>query len=211
VKADHAMPVPDGLTLVEAGAMPTDVIMALRGLRYELAIDEGDSVLIYGASGGIGHLAVQLAHTMGASVLAVASGSDGVALVEELEADAAVDGHANGEVQEAIRRLAPNGLDAALLTAAGEGLDDALAAIHEGGRVTWPNGVHPEPEVPRRLKHSSYDGDIDRELLEQTNRLIKTGPFVVHVDRTFSLGEAAEAHRAVGEHHRGKLAIRVSE
>src|SRR5690606_37986351 len=84
VNADRAMPVPDRLSLEEAGAMPTDVIMALRGLRDELVIDEGDSVLIYGASGGIGHLAVQLAHTMGANVLAVASGSDGVALVEEL-------------------------------------------------------------------------------------------------------------------------------
>jgi NADPH:quinone reductase len=211
VKADQAMPIPAGLTLEEAGAMPTDAVTALRGLRDELALEEGEALMVFGASGGVGHLAVQFAHTMGASVLAVASGSDGVTLVEELEADAAVDGHADGDMQEAIERMAPNGLDAALLTASGEGVETALESLHGGGRVAWPNGVEPEPDVPRQLKHSSYDGAVDREILEETNRLIESGPFMVHVDRIFSMDEVAEAHEVVRRHHRGKLAIRISE
>lgn len=211
VKAEQAMHLPDGLTLEEAAAMPTDAVTALRGLRDELALEEGEALMVFGASGGVGHLAVQLAHAMGASVLAVASGSDGVALVEELEAEGAVDGHGNGELQEAIERLAPNGLDAALLTASGEGVEAALEGLHGGGRVAWPNGVEPEPEVPRKLTHSSYDGEVDREILEETTRLIESGPFVVHIDEVFSMAEAADAHEAVRRHHRGKLAIRIAE
>lgn len=211
VKADQAMHVPDGLTLEEAAAMPTDAVTALRGLRDELALEEGEALIVFGASGGVGHLAVQLAHALGASVLAVASGTDGVALAEELGADAAVDGHGNGELQEAIERMAPNGLDAALLTASGEGVEEALDGLHRGGRVAWPNGVEPEPDVPRKLTHSSYDGVVDREILEETNRLIESGPFVVHIDKVFSMAEAAEAHEAVRRHHRGKLAIRIAE
>ena len=53
----------------------------------------GETVLILGASGGIGHMAVQLAQRMGARVLAVASGADGVDLVKQLGAEIAIDGH----------------------------------------------------------------------------------------------------------------------
>ena len=51
----------------------------------------------------------------------------------------------------------------------------------------------------------------DPELLEEMNRLMESGPFRVLVDRTFSLGEAHEAHRALQDHYVGKLAIRVQE
>ncbi|MEP1216984.1 MAG: zinc-binding dehydrogenase [Marinobacter sp.] len=126
--------------------MPIDARTALRGLRDALELKNDEALMIFGASGGIGHLAVQLAKRMGARVLAVASGDDGVALAQRLGADAVVEGH-SGEVAAAARDFAPHGLDAALVTAGGEVLEQALAAIRDGGRVAYPHGVQPEPKA----------------------------------------------------------------
>src|ERR1700751_3668820 len=84
VKADDVSRIPGELTIQQAGAMPVDAMTALRGLDDTLALKPGESVMIFGASGGIGHLAVQLAKRMGDRVFAVASGSDAVALVNRL-------------------------------------------------------------------------------------------------------------------------------
>lgn len=212
VKAEHAAHVPEGLSMEEAGALPVDGVTALRGLQDELGLEEGDSVLVFGASGGVGHLAVQLARAMGARVLAVASGGDGVDRVEELDVDEVVDGHASAEdLAEAQRRLAPEGLNAALVTASGEGLETALAGLREGGRLAWPNGVRPEPEAPHGVEATAYNGLPDPDILREMNRLIDSGPFRVLVEETFSMRDASDAHRRLEDHYVGKLAIRISD
>lgn len=207
VKADHASHVPEKLTTEEAAAMPVDAITALCGLDDTLGLQAGQSLLVFGASGGIGHLAVQLAKRMGARVLAVASGDDGVALAERLGADAAVDGH-DGDVAAAAKAFAPQGLDAALLTAGGEAADEALSAMREGGRVAYPHGVDPEPQAPRGVKAEGYDGNPGREVIQKLDRLIGSGSFRVHVARTFPLEGAADAHRALDTHFLGKFVLR---
>jgi NADPH:quinone reductase-like Zn-dependent oxidoreductase len=189
--------------------MPVDAITALRGLDDTLGLQPGESLLVFGASGGIGHLAVQLAKRMGARVFAVASGDDGVALVQRLGADAVVDGHKD-DVAAAAREFAPEGLDAALLTAGGEAAERALTALREGGRVAYPNGVEPEPQPRSGLTVRSYDGTSDPQVIEKLNRLIGSGTFVVHIARTFPLDQAAEAHRALETHYLGKLALQPS-
>lgn len=173
-----------------------------------LNLKRGEAVMIFGASGGIGHMAAQLAKRMGARVFAVASGDDGIALVKRLGADAVVDGHKD-DVATAARTFAPDGLDAALLTAGGKAAEKALAAMRKGGRVAHPNGVEPEPKAPSGVTITSYDGEPDREIVEKVNRLIEAGPFEVHVARTFPLDQAADAHRALDEHYLGKLALRL--
>lgn len=209
VKASNASPVPGTLTVEQAGVMPADAITALSGLDDTLRLQPGESVMIFGASGGIGHIAVQLAKRMGARVFAVASGDDGVALVRRLGADAVVDGHKD-DVAAAARRFAPGGLDAALLTAGGDVADRALEAVRDGGRVAYPNGVEPEPKARPGIEIEGYDGDISPEGITKLNPLIGEGPFEVHVARTFPLDRAAEAHRALGDHFLGKLALRPS-
>lgn len=207
VDGSQASHIPGGLTTEQAGVMPVDAMTALRGLDDTLDLKPGESLMIFGAGGGIGHLALQLAKRMGARVLAVASGEDGVALAERLGADAVVDGRTD-DVVAAAREFAPEGLDAALLTAGGDAAENALTALREGGRVAYPNGVEPEPEPRPGLTIRSYDGTPDPQAIEKLNRLIESGPFAVHVAQTFSLEQAAEAHRAVQRHHLGKLALR---
>ena len=207
VKASEAARIPDTLTVQQAGVMPVDAITALRGLDDALELKRGESVMIFGASGGIGHMAVQFAEHMGARVFAAASGDDGVALVERLGADSVVDGHKD-DVVGAARRFAPRGLDAALVTAGGEAVDRALEAVRDGGRVAFPDGVDPEPSVRPEIELKSYDGDATPEEIAKLNRLIEETPIEVHVARTFPLDRAADAHRALDEHYLGKLALR---
>jgi NADPH:quinone reductase len=215
VKADDVSRIPDELTTQQAGAMPVDAMTALRGLDDTLALKPGESVMIFGASGGIGHLAVQLARRMGARVFAVASGSDGVALVEKLGADAVVDGYKD-DIAAAARQFAPKGLDAALIIAGGPAADNALTAMRAGSRVAYPNGVEPMPKPPFGIDAKSYDGMPDPQAIEKLNRLIEssgppgTGPFEVHVARSFPLDQAAEAHRALNEHYLGKLVLQTA-
>jgi NADPH:quinone reductase len=207
IKEDNAAHIPDKLTIEQAGVMPADAITALRGLDDTLALQRGESLLIFGASGGIGHLALQMGKRLGARILAVASGDDGVALARQLGADVTIDGHTD-DVAAAARAFAPNGLDAALLTAGGEVTEKALTAMRHGGRVAYPNGVEPRPETRPGVVVLSYDGMPDPEALAKLNHLIESGPFEVHVARTFSLDQAAEAQRALGSHYLGKLALR---
>jgi NADPH:quinone reductase len=209
VKIDNVALIPGKLTTEQAGAMVVDAVTALQGLDNALQLKPGESVMIFGASGGIGHLAVQLAKRMGIRVLAVASGKDGVALAQRLGADAVVDGHKD-DVVAAARQFAPEGLDAALLTAGGEAADRALTALRKGGRVAYPNGVEPVPKPSSSVTVKSYDGIPDRPAIEKLNDLIDSGPFEVHIARTFTLDHAAEAHQALDGHFLGKLALRPS-
>jgi NADPH:quinone reductase-like Zn-dependent oxidoreductase len=183
-------------------------VTALRGLDDALHLAAGQDLMLYGASGGIGHLAVQLAKRMRARVLAVASGRDGVELVRKLGADAAVDGKRD-DVARAARDFAPGGLDAALVLVHGESLGPALGAVRKGGRVAYPNGVEPAPRAPEGVTLLAYDGEPGPDVLDRLNQLIAAGPFHVEIGRTYPLDEAARAHREIGQHHLGKLALRM--
>ncbi len=208
VKADNASLIPGALTMDQAAVLPSDGLTALRGLDEILKLQPDESVMIFGASGGIGHLAVQLAKRMGARVFAVASGQDGVKFVKDLGADAVADGRSDN-VLDVAREFAPAGIDAALVTAGGDATDRALVAIRPDGRVAYPNGVMPEPKPPAGVRVDAYDGEGGREAIEKLNRFIEEGPFEVHVDRIFPLEEAAAAQAALEAHHLGKIALKV--
>lgn len=209
VDADLAFPIPDRLTSEQAGVTPGVALTALRGLDDVLDVRPDESVVVVGAGGGVGHVAVQLAKQMGARVLAVASGRDGVRLAERLGADAAVDGH-GGDVLATTREFAPDGVDAVLLTAGGPVADQVLSGVRDGGRAAYPTGVQPEPAPRSGVTVQAYNGEPDPDILRRVQDRIETGPFEVHVARTFPFEQAAEAHRALATHYLGKLALRVT-
>jgi NADPH:quinone reductase len=132
-----------------------------------------------------------------------------VVLAQRLGADAVVNGR-NSDAAAAARDFASGGLDAALLTAGGDAADRSLASVRDGGRAAFPNGVMPEPKIPSGVRQDTYNVTANREAIEKLKQLIEVGPFEVHVARTFPLGNAAEAHRALSQHYLGKLALRVS-
>src|SRR5215467_988098 len=209
IKANNAAMIPKALSTRDAGVLAVDGVTALDGLDKTLQLKAGESILILGASGGVGHLAVQLAKRMKARVLAVASGQDGVAFVKRLGADKVIDGHRE-DILKAAHEFAPKGLDAALLTTGGEAAEQAIAALRQGGRAAYPNGVEDVPQARDGVKVMNYNGEPNPQTFAKLNELIDGGPFEVHIARTFKLEEAAEAQRALESHYLGKLALVLS-
>lgn len=207
VEAEFVARVPDRMPTEQAGAMAWDALTALSGLDV-LGLRPDETLMVFGASGGVGHMAVQLARQRGIRVLAIASGDDGVALARRLGADAAVDGRKD-DASAAALEFAPDGLDAALVTAGGEAAERSLRTIKKSGRVAWPNGVLPVPATAPSATVSYYDGDRSRAATDRLNAIIEASSFEVHVARAFPLERVEAAHRALGDHYVGKLALRV--
>jgi NADPH:quinone reductase len=203
--AGFAWPVPPRLSLDQAAVIPVDGGVALHGLRDVLRLQAGESLLLFGASGGVGHIALQLARRMGVRVLAIASGEDGVRLAQRLGADAVVDGR-RGDIGVAIRRFAADGADSALLTAGGEGAAEVVGAMPPGSRVAWPHGVSPPP-LRDDLRATAFGVRYDAALMRDVHAFARSGPFVPHVYRRFPLERIAEAQRAVAAHHLGRIAV----
>jgi NADPH:quinone reductase len=207
LNVDHTWPIPSTIPIEQAGALLIDGGTALRGLDDNLALKQDEKLMVFGASGGLGHLAIQLGKRLGARVFAIASGEDGVALARRLGADAAVDGH-NGNIVASAREFAPNGFDAALVTVAGEAPEKALTVMREGGRVAYPwVNQRPAPKAPSTVRLFGYNGSVDRALVIKLNKLIESGAFEVHLGGTFTLDQAVDAYQAVGSHHLGRLAL----
>ncbi|GLI02528.1 quinone oxidoreductase family protein [Phytohabitans aurantiacus] len=207
VEAEFVARVPDRMPTEQAGAMAWDALTALSGLDL-LGLRPGETLMVFGASGGLGHMTVQLARHSGIRVLAVASGDDGVALARRLGADGAIDGRKD-DVLAAALEFAPGGLDAVLVTAGGETAERSLRAIKSSGRIAWPNGVLPVPVTPPGATVSYYDGDRSRTATDRLNAIIEAGSFEVHIGRTFPFARVADAHRTLNGHYVGKLALKV--
>jgi NADPH:quinone reductase-like Zn-dependent oxidoreductase len=204
---DEVSKVPEGLSLEQAGVLAVDGLTALAGLD-KLNLERGDTVMIFGASGGVGHLALSLAKRLGARVLAIASGPDGVELARRLGADQAIDGRIP-DLVEKVRAFAPKGVDAALILA-GARADELLGLVKKGGRVAHPNGVDlASGGGGAGITVEAYDGYHGRSALERLNGLVAMGPFHVEVSRTYALEETPKALVDVTKHHLGKLAVTV--
>ena len=211
VAADKVGRVPAGLDLLHAGAIPTTGLTALQGVDDALHLRKGEAVIIHGASGGVGTLAVQFAKLRGAQVLATASGKDGVALALRLGADAAVDGK-HEDIAAEVRRFAPGGIDAVLALAGGTALERCLSTVRRGGRAAYPNGVEPEPRPREGLKIISYDAVPGVREFERLGRAVEAAELEVPIAACYPLAEAAAAHERLARGHvLGKIVLRVRE
>src|SRR5262249_60093006 len=123
-----------------------------------LKLKRGETVLVFGASGSVGTLAVQFAKRRGARVLGAASGRDGATLVRRLGADAAFDSRRD-DAPKRLRALAPDGLDAALALAGGDVLEACLGQVRAGGRLADPNGGAPEPRPRPKRPAPPHDAE----------------------------------------------------
>jgi NADPH:quinone reductase-like Zn-dependent oxidoreductase len=209
VPAETASPVPARLDLKHAGAIPTTGLTALQGIDDALHVTAGQAVIVHGASGGVGTLAVQFAKLRGARVLATASGADGAALVRRLGADAAIDGRRD-DIAAAARDFAPDGVDALLALAGGDALERCLDALRSGGRLAYPNGVEPEPQKRQGIVIIPYDGRAGVAEFERLNRAAEAAKLQVTIAAEYALVDAAKAHeRLAAGHVLGKIVLRV--
>ena len=193
-------PVPEGVDLATAGAAPLAGITALTSIDA-LDVSTGDVVLVAGATGGVGSLAVQLAVKAGATVVAPALPEDeeflrglGVSQIIPRE----------GDVAAAVRERFPDGVDALLdLVNYAPGTYDA--ALKDGARVASPTGA--AGEGPGRTMVMAAP---TAENLQRLGQLLADGTLRVPVQATYALERAPEALAALtSQHTQGKLAIEV--
>lgn len=209
VAAERVAPCPKGISLEEAGAIGTTGLTALQGIADTLHVKKGDYVIVHGASGGVGSLAVQFARLRGAHVLATTTTEDGVRFVRRLGAEVAVNDR-KVDVAEAAYRWRPDGVDALLAFAGGTALDSALRAVKRGGRVAYPNGVDPPPRRRAGIKLSAYDAVSGRREFERLNRAIEEATPTIAIAARYPLERAAEAHERLAKGHvLGKIVLRI--
>jgi NADPH:quinone reductase-like Zn-dependent oxidoreductase len=194
---------PAGLDLATAGAAPLVGITALAAIDA-LELSAGDSVLVVGATGGVGSFAVQLAAAAGATVIAPARPEDeeflrGLGVGERIDRD--------GDVAAAVRERHPDGADALLdLVSYGtDAFDVFAAALKPGGRGASPVGA--AGDRPARTNVMAMPTP---ENLERLAGLLDDGTLKVPVQRTYDLDQAGEALQALGTHKQGKLALRIA-
>jgi NADPH:quinone reductase-like Zn-dependent oxidoreductase len=192
---------PGSVDLGAAGAAPLAGITAMLAVDA-LALSEGDSLLVVGATGGVGSLAVQLAARAGATVIAPALREDAeylraLGVTEVLGRE--------GDVAAAVRDRFPDGVDALLdVVSYAPGAYDA--ALKPGARVASPNGAAGDGAGRTDLMALSTT-----ENLERLAQLLDAGAMKVPVHESYELDRAAEAlHALGGTHTQGKLAIRVA-
>lgn len=209
VPAENVANVPEVLSLRDAGAITATGLTAIQGVDDMLHVKRGEAVVIHGAAGGVGSLALQFAKMRGARVLATATGRDGVSLVRRLGADTAADGHRD-DLDAVAREFAPEGIDAVLAFAGGKPLTRLLDAVRRGGRVAYPNGVEPAPRKRRGISVKSYDATPGVRELERLGRAIEAARLRVPIAAEYSLAQAARAHQRLEKGHvLGKVVLRV--
>jgi NADPH:quinone reductase-like Zn-dependent oxidoreductase len=208
VLAEDVARIPKPLDFGQAGAIPVTGLTALQGIDDALHLKKDQSIIIHGASGGVGTMAVQFAKLRGARVFATASGRDGVALVRRLGADMAVDG-LRGNILEAALQFAPAGVDC-VLAFAGNKLTECLKALKRGGLLAHPNGIEPAPRKRKGLKIIAYDGVAGVREFEKLNRAVEATRLKVPIAAVYPLAQAARAHqRLAAGHVLGKVVLRI--
>jgi len=210
VDADAAGRVPERLDLLSAGTAAVTGLTALQGIE-QLRVRPGQTVLVFGASGAVGTLAVQFAKRKQARVLGTASGRAAAELVQGLGAAGVFDPR-QGDPGARLRELAPDGLDAVLALAGGKALERCLDHLRRGGRLAYPNGVEPEPRKRPGVKALAYDAVADPRRFVRLGRAVEEARLRVPIAAAYPLAEAAKAHRRIEQGHvLGRIVLRIRE
>ncbi len=190
---------PAGLSFEEAAAIPTAGVTALQGIRDHAQVKPGQSVLVFGAGGGVGSFAVQIAKAFGAEVTAVTR-TEGVELMRSLGADRVIDYTREDFVRDPAR------YDVVFDVGATRSLGDLRRVLRPGGTLVISGGtkgrwigpmLRPMAGVLRakilRQRIRVYIANDTKEDFLVMKELIEAGKVRPIVDRTYPLAQAAEA------------------
>ena len=206
----------------EAAALPSVVITAWEGLVDRMAVGAGETLLVQGGAGGVGHVAVQLGRAFGAEAFATGS-AHSRAIIERLGATF-ID--RTEPVSDYVLRLTGGrGFDRVYDTVGGAALDASFEAVRRFGHVVSCLGWGTHALAPLSFKEATYSGVFilrpllsgkgrrhHREILEQATRLIESERLAPLLDeRRFTLSTMCDAYRVIKKGMaRGKLVVDIA-
>jgi NADPH2:quinone reductase len=199
---------PSTLSFEQASGMMLTGVTAVHALTV-VRVSAGETVLVYGASGGVGLMAIQLAAAAGARVIGTASPS-AHALVRELGAEPVTYG---AGLEERVRDLAPDGIDAAVDLAGGdEALDTSLALVADRDRIVTALASRRAFDSGIKVIGGAPGADPGAEIRAAARlelaRLAEEGKLRVIVAGVYPLAQAAGAHRELATGHaHGKIVL----
>lgn len=210
---------PANLSMREAAALPLTVITAWEGMVDRVDVREGETALVIGAAGGVGHVALQLARARGAIIF----GTDRAEAADYLRSIGATPVDRNTAVGDYVRDLTGGrGFDV-VYDCVGA-LDDAFLAVRRFGRVTSSLGWSAHSLAPLSFRAATYGGvftllplltgegrEAHGRILSEAARLAEAGKLMPRLDeRRFSLDQADNAHALVREGSaRGKIVVEI--
>ena len=221
VDARHALPIPAGLDFVQAAALPETVFTVYANVFMHGRLAAGETLLVHGATSGIGVAAIQMAKAAGARVIATSRGAEKAAAARRLGADIAID--TTSEDFGAIA-MAAGGIDVALDMVGASYLEATLDALNQDGRTVYiaaqGGGTLQLPLASVMRKRAVITGSLLRPrsadekaaLAAEIERMawpwIEAGRVRAVVDRTFPLDQAAQAHAWLESgRHEGKVVL----
>jgi NADPH:quinone reductase-like Zn-dependent oxidoreductase len=202
----HFAAKPHALSHEEAGALPLAGLTAWQIVVDTIALEGGADVLVHGAGGGVGHLAVQIARARGAKVIGTAR-AEQAEWLRGLGADRVID-YRSERFEELVSDLD------AVIDFTGANGERSLPVLRPGGiLVSVPSGVSPELlDLAKRSERraTGFLVEPDPVGLAGLSHLVEAGHLQIKVGRVFDLEDVAEAHR-FGEagHSGGKIVLRV--
>ena len=198
---------PAGITFEQAATLPVGGVTAWVGLFDAAHLEAGQRVLVHGAAGGVGSLAVQLAHWKGASVIATTSTAN-VAYVKSLGADEVVN-YTAVQFEDVV-----SDMDVVFDAVGGDVTGRSWSVLKKGGILVVVAGA-PDPEAAAQhgVRTSNVQAPaVTTPILEELARLVESGAVVAPVGTSFPLADAAEAHAASETGHgRGRIVLQVSD
>ncbi len=222
--APQCLPVPKGLDLVKAAALPETFFTVWTNVFDRARLKEGETFLVHGGSSGIGTTAIQLARAFGARVFATAGSPEKCAACRELGAESAVDHRREDFVAVLQEATGGKGVDVILDMVGGSYINRNLRLLAMEGRlvqIAFLQGSKAEIDLgPIMMKRQTVTGStlrprsvaekgaIAQALREKVWPLIEAGRLGPVMSSTFPLAEAAEAHRLMETNrHIGKIVL----
>lgn len=197
---------PEGVSFDQAATLHVGGVTAWLGLFEMAHLEAGQRVLVQGGAGGVGALAVQLAHWKGAHVIATTSTAN-VAFVQSLGADEVID-YTAGPFEDAVHDV-----DVVLDTVGGEITQRSWGVLKPGGIMVVVAGMaDPETAATHGVRTSAVrHPEVTTPMLEELGRLVESGALIPEIGAVFPLAGAAHAHAASETGHgRGRIVLQVA-
>ncbi len=225
-EAGHCLPVPPGLSLAEAAALPETLFTVWHNVFERGWVKDGETILVHGGTSGIGTMAIQLGKLFGVTVIVTCGGPAKCARALELGAAHAIDYKASDFVEEVRRITGGRGVHMVLDMVAGDYVPRNLKCLAEDGRhvtIAVQGGARAELNMAvvmarrytltgstLRPRSTAFKALLAQEIAANAWPLVEEGKLRPVMDRTFPLREAAaaHAHMEAGEHV-GKIVLEV--